>query len=165
MANTILDHEISIFADHFLPVDKTLIPTGVLQPVASTPFDFRNNFKIGARINDTMDMQIKYGGGYDHAWVLADKSSDLKLAARVIEPNSGRVLEVGTTEPAIQFYTGNFLDGTLKGKGGVVYQKRSGLCLETEHYPDSPNQSKFPTTVLKPGETYKTTTVYKFLVK
>jgi aldose 1-epimerase len=165
MSNSILDHEVSIFADHFLPVDKTLIPTGVLQPVGGTPFDFRNNFKIGARINDTLDMQIKYGGGYDHAWVLADKSNDLKLAARVIEPSSGRVMEVATTEPAIQFYTGNFLNGTLKGKGGVVYQKRSGLCLETEHYPDSPNQKAFPTTVLKPGETYRTTTVYKFLIK
>jgi aldose 1-epimerase len=127
--------------------------------------DFTKSFKIGDRINDTLNEQIKFGGGYDHAWILTDTSNALRLAATVSEPTSGRVMEVLTTEPAIQFYTGNFLDGTIVGKGGVIYKKRSGLCLETEHYPDSPNQPKFPTTTLKPSETYKTTTVYRFLVK
>ena len=165
MNNTILDHEVALNCDKFLPVDKTLIPTGVLQPVAGTPFDFTKPFKIGARINDTLNEQIKFGGGYDHAWILTDATNALRLAATVLEPTSGRVMEVLTTEPAIQFYTGNFLDGTIKGKGGVIYKKRSGLCLETEHYPDSPNQLKFPTTTLKPKETYTTTTVYRFSVK
>lgn len=163
--NSILDHEVALNCDKFLPVDKTLIPTGVLQPVAGTPFDFTKSFKIGARINDTLNEQIKFGGGYDHAWILTDATNALRLAATVTEPTTGRVMEVLTTEPAIQFYTGNFLDGTIVGKGGIIYKKRSGLCLETEHYPDSPNQSKFPTTTLKPKETYKTTTVYKFSVK
>lgn len=163
--NTILDHELVLSADKFLPVDKTLIPTGELKSVTGTPFDFTKNFKIGTRINDTTDMQIQYGGGYDHAWILTDTSKTLRLAATVTEPTSGRVMDVLTTEPAIQFYTGNFLNGEVIGKGGIAYQRRSGLCLETEHYPDSPNQSKFPTTVLKPGEVYQTTTVYKFSVK
>jgi aldose 1-epimerase len=161
----ILDHEVTLNADKFLPVDATLIPTGELKPVAGTPFDFTKPFKIGARINDAKDEQIKFGLGYDHCWVLTDSTKNLKLAASVYEPTSGRVLEVFTTEPAIQFYTGNFLDGTITGKGGKVYKHRFGLCLETQHYPDSPNQAKFPSTVLKPGETYETTTVYKFSVK
>jgi aldose 1-epimerase len=165
MANTILDHEVTLYCDKFLTVDKTLIPTGILKPVKGTAFDFITPFKIGARINDSTDIQIKYGGGYDHAWVLTDSSNSLRLAAMVHEPTSGRIMEVLTTEPAIQFYTGNFLDGKATGKGGVVIKKRTGFCLETEHYPDAPNQSKFPTTVLKPNETYKTTTVYKFSVK
>jgi aldose 1-epimerase len=170
-ANTILDHEVTLNCDKFLPVDKTLIPTGILKPVKGTPFDFTTPSKIGARINDSADIQIKYGGGYDHAWVLSpltpkgEQEGGLRLAATVHEPTSGRVMEVLTTEPAIQFYTGNFLDGTIKGKGGIVIKKRTALCLETEHYPDAPNQSKFPTTVLKPNETYKTTTVYKFSTK
>jgi aldose 1-epimerase len=133
--------------------------------VAGTPFDFTKAKKIGLQINDTTDVQIKYGGGYDHCWVLADSSKNLKLAATVHEPKSGRMMEVFTTEPALQFYTGNFLDGTIVGKGGVIYQKRMGLCLETQHYPDSPNQPKFPSTVLHPNETYQTSTVYKFSVK
>ena len=164
---TILDHEIALNCDKFLPVDKTLIPTGELKPVEGTPFDFINSTKIGARINDTTDMQIKYGGGYDHAWILKGQNTEgaMRTAAIVTEPTSGRVMEVLTTEPAIQFYTGNFLDGTIHGKNGVIYKKRSGLCLETEHYPDSPNQSKFPTTTLKPGETYSTTTIYRFSVQ
>jgi aldose 1-epimerase len=163
---TILDHELTLNCDKYLPVDKTLIPTGELKPVANTPFDFTKNYKIGARINDTADVQIKYGGGYDHAWIINQLDSvGLYLAATVNEPTSGRVMEVLTTEPAIQFYTGNFLEGTIKGKGGVVYAKRTGLCLETEHYPDAPNQPKFPTTVLKAGEKYRTTTVYKFTAK
>ena len=135
--------------------------------MAKTVFDFTTPHKIGERINDEKDIQIKYGGGYDHAWVLTGQNTEggMRLAATVTEPTSGRILEVLTTEPAIQFYTGNFLDGTIVGKGGVIYKKRSGLCLETEHYPDSPNQLNFPTTVLKPNETYKTTTVYKFSAK
>lgn len=166
MNNTILDHEVALNCDKFLPVDKTLIPTGELKNVEGTPFDFLTaSFKIGARINDTLNEQIKFGGGYDHAWIIKDHTTTIHPAATVYEPTSGRVMEVLTTEPAIQFYTGNFLDGTIKGKGGVIYKKRSGLCLETEHYPDSPNQSKFPTTTLKPKETYTTTTVYRFSVK
>lgn len=160
--STILDHEVVLNANKFLPVDKTLIPTGELKPVTGTPFDFTQKYKIGTRINDTTDTQIRYGGGYDHAWVLTDTSKTLRLAATVTEPISGRVMEVLTTEPAIQFYTGNFLNGEVIGKKGVKYQHRTGFCLETEHYPDSPNKPAFPTTILKPGEVYQTTTVYKF---
>lgn len=162
---SILDHEITLNADKFLPVDKGLIPTAELKSVAGTPFDFIQPFKIGARINDTLNPQIKLGGGYDHAWILNAGKDSLKLAATLTEPISGRVMEVLTTEPAIQFYSGNFLDGTIIGKKGVKYQKRSGLCLETEHYPDSPNQAKFPSTILKPQEVYRTTTVYRFSTK
>lgn len=158
----ILDHVLTLNADRFIPVDKTLIPTGKLQPVANTPFDFTKPTVIGKRINDSTDTQIKYGGGYDHGWVLNGSGDSLKLAATVYEPTSGRVMEVRTTEPAIQFYTGNFLDGTVTGREGFPYKKRYALCLETEHYPDSPNQSSFPTTVLRPGQTYKTTTIYQF---
>ena len=161
----ILDHRLTLNANKFLPVDAILIPTGELKPVSGTPFDFTKAKKIGLQINDTTDVQIKYGGGYDHCWVLADSSKSLKLAATVHEPKSGRIMEVFTTEPAIQFYTGNFMDGSNIGKGGVAYQKRTGLCLETQHYPDSPNQSKFPRVVLRPNEKYETTTVYKFSVK
>ena len=160
--NDVLTHEVMLNASRFLPVDKGLIPTGVLQSVTGTPFDLTKSTPIGKGINDTTNEQIKFGGGYDHAWVLTDSSNSLKLAAVVHELVSGRVMEVRTTEPAIQFYTGNFLDGTLTGKGNVVYKKRAALCLETEHYPDSPNQTAFPTTVLKPGQTYQTTTVYSF---
>lgn len=163
--NDILKHEIRLNADRFLPVDAGLIPTGVLQPVSGTPFDFTKATLIGKGINDPANEQIKLGGGYDHAWVLSDSSNSLKLAATVYEPVSGRFMEVRTTQPAIQFYTGNFLDGTLTGTGGVVYKKRAALCLETEHYPDSPNQPTFPTTVLRPGQTYQTTTVYGFSAK
>lgn len=162
---TILDHELTLNADRFLPVDKTLIPTGELKLVVNTVFDFTKSMKIGARINDSSDIQIKYGGGYDHAWIINASNTEggqLPLAATVNEPLSGRKMEVFTTEPAIQFYTGNFLDGTIIGKNNVIYNRRTGLCLETEHYPDAPNQPKFPTTVLKAGETYRTTTVYKF---
>ena len=161
----ILDHELTLNADKFLPVDATLIPTGELKSVAGTPFDFTKAKKIGLQINDTTDVQIKFGGGYDHCWVSTDSSKTLKLVATVHELKSGRVMQVLTTEPAFQFYTGNFLDGTNIGKGGVAYQKRTGFCLETQHYPDSPNQPKFPSTVLRPNETYQTTTVYKFSVK
>jgi aldose 1-epimerase len=159
----ILGHELTVFADRFTPVGKTLIPTGELKSVEGTPFDFRKPAKIGARINDK-DEQIQFGGGYDHNFVLNGPMGTLRLAAIAGDSASGREMEVYTTEPGMQLYTGNFLDGTIKGKGGTVYEKRAAFCLETQHYPDSPNQPKFPTTTLNPGETYQTTTVYKFLV-
>jgi aldose 1-epimerase len=157
----ILNHQLMLAADRFTPVDAGLIPTGELKPVEGTPFDFRKPTAIGARIN-AADEQIKVGGGYDHNFVLNGNAGTLRLAARVSEPTTGRWMEVSTTEPGVQFYTGNFLDGTIKGKGGQTYAKRSGLCLETQHFPDSPNKPAFPTTLLKPGATYQTTTVYKF---
>lgn len=158
----ILDHEMMLNADKFTPVDETLIPTGELKPVKGTPFDFTKATRIGARINNTEDPQIKFGGGYDHNFVLNRTGPGLSLAAKVTEPKSGRVMEVLTTEPGVQFYTGNFLDGTIVGKGGSVYKHRFAFCLETQHYPDSPNKPEFPTTILKPGQQYKTTTVYRF---
>jgi aldose 1-epimerase len=158
----ILGHQLVIEADKFTPVDSGLIPTGELRDVAGTPFDFRKATAIGARIEQN-DEQLKLGGGYDHNFVLRRKASDaISLAARAVEPTSGRVLEVWTTEPGVQFYTGNFLDGKAVGKGGASYAKRSAFCLETQHYPDSPNQAKFPSVVLKPGERYHTITTYKF---
>ena len=160
----ILDHEVTIESDSIVPVDTTLIPTGKLRAVEGTPFDFRKVTKIGVGIDKTEDEQIKAGGGYDHCWVLKRSGDGLVQFATVKDPESGRVMEVFTTEPAVQFYTGNFLDGKLTGKG-ATYTKRFGLCLETEHYPDSPNQPQFPTTTLNPGETYKTTTKYKFSAK
>ena len=161
----ILEHVVTLNADRLVPVDKTLIPTGKLQPVAGTPFDFTKPTVVGARINDSTDTQIKYGGGYDHAWVLNGAADAMKQAATVYEPTSGRVMDVRTTEPAVQFYTGNFLNGKVTGREVKPYEKRYALCLETEHYPDSPNQPSFPTTVLRPGQTYKTTTIYQFSVK
>lgn len=158
-------HELTLHANRFLPVDSTLIPTGELRPVAGTVFDFTKSTPIGARINDTADIQIRYGLGYDHCWVLSDTSGELRPAATLYEPQSGRLMEVLTTEPAVQFYSGNFLDGTVRGKGGVLYRHRTGLCLETQHYPDSPNKPAFPGTVLRPGEMYESTTVYQFSVK
>ncbi len=158
----ILGHEIMIEADRFTPVDSGLIPTGELKPVEGTPFDFRKATPIGAHINDN-DTQLKLGRGYDHNFVLNRKGGSIELAARVREPNSGRVMEVLTDQPGIQFYTGNFLDGTLHGKGGKVYQRRFALCLETQHFPDSPNHPDFPSTVLKPGQEYKTSTIYRFV--
>ncbi len=157
----ILDHVLTIEADRFTPVDSGLIPTGELRKVDSTPFDFRQPHAIGERINAD-DEQIKLGHGYDHNWILNRSGDGLQLAARVLDPKSGRVLEVLTDQPAIQFYTGNFLDGTFKGKGGVAYQHRGALCLETQHYPDSPNHPDFPSTELKPGQKYDTTTVFRF---
>ena len=157
----ILGHEVTIMADSIVPVDTTLIPTGKLRAIAGTPFDFRKPTIIGAGIDKTEDEQIKNGGGYDHCWVLNRSEKGLIKFATVKDPESGRVLEAFTTEPAVQFYTGNFLDGKLTGKG-ATFNKRFGFCLETEHYPDSPNQPQFPTTTLKPGETYHTTTKYKF---
>jgi aldose 1-epimerase len=160
----ILNHEILINADRFTPVDKTLIPTGELRPVKGTPFDFTTSTKIGARIEENYD-QLILGHGYDHNFVLNRKGSGLELAARVYEATSGRVMEVSTTQPGVQFYSGNFLDGTVTGKQGHVYKRRYGLCLETQHYPDSPNHPDFPTTILKPGETFRSKTVFKFSTK
>jgi aldose 1-epimerase len=158
----ILGHEMQIFAGHYTPVDATLIPTGEIAPVEGTPFDFRRPTKIGARI-DQKDEQIGFGGGYDHNHVLSRRTKDdLELAVRVHEPTTGRTMEVWTTEPGVQFYTGNFLDGTLTGKDGVIYKKRAAFCLETQRYPDSPNQKAFPSTVLRPGETYRSQTEYRF---
>ncbi|MDD4872301.1 MAG: galactose mutarotase [Kiritimatiellae bacterium] len=159
-----LDHEVMIAADRFTPVDKGLIPTGELKPVKGTPFDFTTPTKIGARINQE-DEQLKFGGGYDHNWVLNNSSGKLALAATVYEPTSGRFMEVFTTELGLQFYTGNFLNGTNIGKGGKVYRHRYGFCMETQYFPDSPNKPEFPTTVLKPGQVYRQTTVYRFSTK
>lgn len=157
----ILDHELTIHADRFTVVDEGLIPTGELRNVAGTPFDFTKPFKIGERINKE-DEQLKNGKGYDHNWVLTRKDASLALVASVREPQSGRVMEVWTTEPGLQFYSGNFLDGTDIGKEGKKYVFRSAFCLETQHFPDSPNHPEFPTTVLKSGEVYKHQTAYKF---
>ena len=161
----ILEHVLTIHADRFTPVDKVLIPTGKLQSVKGTPFDFTKPTAIGARI-DQDDEQLKLGHGYDHNFVLnAGKKAAPSPAAVVFEPKSGRVLEISTTEPGVQFYSGNFLDGTITGKQGKVYKHRYGFCLETQHFPDSPNQPDFPSTVLKSGDTYRTTTIYKFSVR
>ena len=160
----ILGHIVMIPADKFTPVDSTLIPTGELRPVEGTPFDFRTPTAIGARIKEP-DEQLKFGGGYDHNWVFNKKIGDLTLMARVTEPTTGRVLEVWSTEPGLQFYSGNFLDGTITGKYGQVYQFRDGFCMEPQHFPDSPNHPEFPSVVLKPGQTYHNTIIYKFLVQ
>jgi len=160
-ANDILGHELMLNADSYTPVDDTLIPTGEIAPVAGTPFDFRTATKIGERINQDNE-QLKRGKGYDHNFVLNRAGNGMSLAARVNEPLTGRTLDISTTEPGIQFYSGNFLDGTISGKGARTYPLRSGFCLETQHYPDSPNHPNFPSTVLRPGEEYKTRTVFTF---
>jgi aldose 1-epimerase len=159
----IVDHEVLIRAIEFTPVNSALIPTGELQPVAGTPFDFTKETVIGARINDDNE-QLKFGMGYDLNWVLEKKGKPdtAQLAAEAFEPASGRVLEVLTTEPGVQFYTGNSLDGTARGKGGQIYARRTAFCLETQHFPDSPNHPNFPTTELKPGQTYRSTTILRF---
>jgi aldose 1-epimerase len=157
----ILNHLLTLHASRFTPVDSTLIPTGELRPVANTPFDFAKSTRVGDRI-DADDEQIRFGKGYDHNWVLDSSGGKLIDAAEVYEPTTGRVLRVSTTEPGIQFYTGNFLDGTLKGKGGATYVRRGALCLETQHFPDSPNHPKFPSTELKPGQRYHSLTVFSF---
>jgi aldose 1-epimerase len=159
----ILGHEVQINADHFTPVDESLIPTGEIRSVEGLPMDFRQPGTIGSRIGEE-DEQLLFGNGYDHNFVLNESVGGLNLAARVSEPTSGRVMEVSTTEPGVQFYTGNFLDGTLTGKGGQVYGQRCAFCLETQHFPDSPNRPDFPTTVLRPGTDYKSTTIYRFSV-
>jgi len=160
----ILGHQLTIDADRYTPVDDTLIPTGELAPVQGTPFDFRQPTAIGARI-DQDNPQLKNGKGYDHNWVLTRKGTGLQHAARLTDPKSGRTMDVATTEPGLQFYSGNFLDGTIKGKAGHVYAHRSGLCLETQHFPDSPNKPNFPSTILQPGKAYESRTVFTFSVK
>ncbi|MBX6364107.1 MAG: galactose mutarotase, partial [Gemmatimonadetes bacterium] len=157
----VLGHVLTIAASAYTPVDSTLIPTGEVRPVAGTPFDFRTPTPIGARI-DADDVQLRNGRGYDHNFMLDRSGPGLTLAARVLEPTTGRTLEVYTTEPGVQFYSGNFLDGTITGKGGKVYGHRSGFCLETQHFPDSPNQPSFPSTILRPGEVYRSRTVLVF---
>jgi aldose 1-epimerase len=157
----IVNHEVLLRAQAFTPVNSALIPTGELRPVAGTPFDFTKSTVIGARINEDNE-QLKFGMGYDLNWVLEKKGTGVQLAAQAFEPTSGRVLEVLTTEPGIQFYTGNSLDGTAHGKGGQIYARRTAFCLETQHYPDSPNQPSFPTTEIKPGQTYQSTTILRF---
>ena len=160
----ILNQEVQIDASRLVAVNKVLIPTGVLMPVAGTPFDFTKPHVVGARINDTSSEQIVLGGGYDHCWALDKPAGSYAKIATVFDPVSGRKMTVSTDQPGVQFYTGNFLDGHLTDKSGVKITKRHGLCLETEHFPDSPNQPAFPTTVLRPGEVYKTKTAYQFSV-
>ncbi|HCR29670.1 MAG TPA: galactose-1-epimerase [Opitutae bacterium] len=160
--SSILDHQIQINASHYTPVDANLIPTGKIAPLDGTPLDFRTPESIGARI-DAQHTQLERGNGYDHNFVIKrDATEELASAAEVFEPNSGRLLEVITTSPGVQFYTGNFLDGSLEGKSGVAYGPRSGFCLETQLFPDSPNQVNFPSARLNPGEKFKSTTIYRF---
>jgi aldose 1-epimerase len=161
--DNILGHQLMLAANHFTPVDDTLIPTGQIQPVEGTPLDFRKPTPIGARSE-----QVKVGvhpSGYDHNFVLTSGGASLALAARVYEPRTGRQMEIWTTEPGVQFYSGNFLDATLTGKKGVVYKKHHGFCLETQHFPDSIHHPNFPSTVLKPGQTYTQTTIHRFSAK
>jgi aldose 1-epimerase len=157
----ILNHELTLHASQFSPVDATLIPTGELKSVAGTPFDFRKPFRIGERVNADNE-QLHRGRGYDHNFVLDSAAGKLAEAAELYEPSSGRVLRVLTTEPGIQFYSGNFLNGSIKGKGGIPYQQRFALCLETQHFPDSPNHPNFPSTELRPGAKFYSVTVYSF---
>jgi aldose 1-epimerase len=160
----ILGQVLTIDADRYTPVDDTLIPTGQLAPVEGTPFDFRKATAIGARI-DQENEQLEFGKGYDHNWVLTRKGAGLQHAARLTDPKSGRTLDIATTEPGLQFYSGNFLDGTIKGKSGHVYAHRTGLCLETQHFPDSPNKPAFPSTIVRPGKAYESRTVFTFSMK
>jgi aldose 1-epimerase len=159
-SETILDHELTLNADHYLPVDVGLIPIGSLKKVIGTPFDFLDAHTVGERINSDHP-QLVIGGGYDHCWVLNGPEDDLKTAAVLFDPATGREMTVETTEPGVQFYSANFLNGSIKGKG-KSYQKRAALCLETQHFPDSPNRPEYPSVRLDPGETYRTTTVFKF---
>lgn len=160
---TILDHELTLNADSFTPVSSDLIPTGEIQSVEATPMDFRNGKAIGSDIREPYD-QLGFTGGYDHNFVLNDYDGTLRTVGRLAEASTGRVLEILTTQPGMQFYSGNFLDGSLVGKKGIVYHKYAGLCLEPQHFPDAPNHSNFPSTVLRPGEEYKQTTVFRFSV-
>ena len=163
-SGTILDHTLLINASRYTPIDKTSIPLGPMAPVAGTPFDFRHAHAIGERINQ-VNTQLKNGAGYDHNFVLNHTGHSLILAARAYAPKTGRVLSVYTTEPGVQLYAGNFLDGTNVGKGGKVYNKRGAFCLETQHFPDSPNQKAFPTTTLNPGQVYRQTTIDQFTTR
>jgi len=163
-ANAILGHELMIAADSITAIDSTLIPTGEMMAVQGTPFDFRTPVAVGARINEA-NQELKYGRGYDHNWVLERYDGSVRLVASVYEPKSGRFMEVLTDQPGIQFYSGNFLDGSAKGKSGIPYAYRTGLCLETQHYPDSPNEPGFPPVTLLPGQVYKQTTMYRFSTK
>ena len=160
----ILGHELVINADSFLPVDNTLIPTGEFRDVTETPFDFRASKAIGTHI-DNENIQLKNGLGYDHCWVLNDQDTGVRFVASAYEPVSGRLLELFSNEPGIQFYSGNFLDGSLPSKNNGMYQHRTGFCLETQHYPDSPNQNHFPSVVLLPGDAYASNTMFRFSVK
>jgi aldose 1-epimerase len=157
----VLGHTVQINASKYTPVDGTLIPTGQIQSVSATPFDFRRPIAIGAKINE-LNEQLTYAKGYDHNWVIDAPSSRIKVQATVYEPETGRQLEVLSAEPGIQFYTGNFLDGSIAGKGGQTYEFRGGFCMEPQHFPDSPNQRSFPPVRLRPGETYRNTIVYRF---
>jgi aldose 1-epimerase len=163
-AGSILDHLVMINADEFTPVNEHLIPTGERRRVSGTPFDFRKLEPIGKRIGEN-DQQLKYGIGYDHNYILNRKPAALVPAARVTEPTTGRAIEVSTTEPGIQFYTGNHLDGSVRGKGGTIYGFRSGFCLETQHFPDSPHHPEFPSTALKPDQEYRSSTVFTFSIE
>lgn len=160
----ILNHRAIIHGNRFLPTDAGSIPTGELRSVKGTPFDFLTSHAIGERINQDEE-QLKLGNGYDHTWIINGRAGTMRLAAQAFESTSGRQMQVWTTEPGVQFYTGNFLDGTLTGKAGKLYPRRSGFCFEPQHYPDSPNQPSFPTTTLKKGATYKSTTIYRFATR
>jgi len=163
-AGDILGHVLTFNAGHITPVNAGLIPVGRIAPVKGTPFDFTSPHAIGERVN-AEDEQMKFGGGYDHNWVLENQTGKLALAATVFEPVSGRVMEVWTQEPGLQFYSGNFLDGSNVGKSGRAYAYRNGFCLETQHYPDSPNHPNFPSTILRPKQTYRTSTIYRFTAR
>ncbi|NWF88180.1 MAG: galactose mutarotase [Ignavibacteriaceae bacterium] len=162
--STILDDVLMLDADFITPIDSTLIPTGEFMKVQDTPFDFRNPRKIGERIRDD-DEQLKFGSGYDHNWVLNKYDGTVRKVGTLYNSSSGRLMEIYTDQPGIQFYSGNFINGTLKGKNGIIYKYRTALCLETQHYPDSPNHPAFPSTRLNPGELYQQTTIYKFKVE
>jgi aldose 1-epimerase len=163
-SNTILSHELMIRADYMTPVDESLITTGELMPVENTPFDFREATAIGKQI-DADDQQIRYGKGYDHNWAVNAYNKQVRLIASLYDPSSGRLMKVYSDQPGLQFYSGNFLDGSISGKNGIKYNFRSALCLETQYYPDSPNKPEFPSATLKPGQIYRQTTIYAFSVK
>ncbi len=161
-SGTVLNHQILIYADSITPVDSLLIPTGELSAVENTPFDFRTSHVIGERINNREDQQILLGNGYDHNWVLNNKTGELSLASKLEDPESKRFLELYTNQPGLQFYSGNFMNGRVTGKSGKIYNFRDALALEPQFFPDSPNKAGFPSAILEPGELYKHLTVYYF---